>query len=137
MLQLGERAENPVDSLVGFDAADGEQSQLAGDRADAKGLGRGKAAHADDVRIDAEVLAALRAQVFAGDDRIAAAAQAVGDGSIRNGQPGAGLERPGRRVAEEGRRVVHQVVEPAHACQRGVERGLISGEQNLWGGCGA
>ena len=60
----------------------------------------GEGAHADDVRIDAEVLAAFRAQVLAGDDRIATAAQAVGDGSIRNGQPGAGLERPGCRIAE-------------------------------------
>jgi len=78
-LELGEGADEPIDSLVGFDPADGEHAKLSVYRADASGCGFGagdwaQAAHAGDLGVAVEVFSAFTAKIFAGDDGVAAAA---------------------------------------------------------------
>jgi hypothetical protein len=135
-LEYGEGVKNPVDTLVVFDAADGEQAKLAAglDGAEVKeaiGIGDCESTHARDVGFDVEVAVALVAQILASDHGVASAGKTVGDDAIGNGNAHVvGICAPGD-VAEERRRVVHEGVEAAHAGEGGVQCGLIAGDERM------
>ncbi len=135
MFEFGEGADDPVDALVGFDAADGQHAELLRDGTDVSGFGRrAKAAHAGDLCFDVEVLATFAAEVFAGDDGVPATAQTVSDDAVGDGDAEFRFGAAEMLVAEEGRCVVHEDMEAAHACECGVECRLVAGEEGFW--CG-
>ena len=107
------------------------------DGADAEGFGGwAEAAHAGDLCVDVEVFAAFAAEVFAGDDGVAAGAQAVSDDAVGDGDAELVVALRTSLVAEEGWGVVHQDMEATQAGERGVERGLIAGEEGFRRGAG-
>lgn len=134
MFEGGEGADDPVESLVGFDAGDGEHAELVGgEGAGVEGVRGGKeASHAGYGGFDAEGAAALRLEVVAGDDGDAARAEAVGDdavaGCAEEAVPGGGGFGG---VREEAGGIVHEGVEAAQPGEGGVEGWLVAGHEGF------
>src|ERR1700759_1604312 len=131
MFELFKPTENPVDPFVRLNARDAQHAQLVGDRPWPKCIRRGETTHARNVGANVELTAALGAQILAGHNGVAAAAQAETSHCIEDAPCDSTLEAEFRSILEEAWRVMHQTVEASHSRERCMQGRLIAGHQRL------